>query len=101
MSSNSECVRHGLYIPIELLSRIKEIARKEKKSINKKIEMIIQDWFDFQKSKDSSKLSREEFHKLPLWRKRQILSEQANNALEHYSKDDDWKQLQGDDIFEY
>ena len=101
MPSNSSCVRHGLYIPIDLLSKIKKIAQKEKKSINKKIETIIQEWFDFQKSKDTSTLSREDFHKLPLWRKRQIFAEQANSAIKYYSHDDEWRDLQGDDIFEY
>lgn len=101
MPSNSGCVRHGLYIPFELLKRIKEIARREKKSINKQFEMIIKDWFDFQKSRNPSKLSREEFHKLPLWRKREIFSEQANNAKEFYCQDDEWQQLQGEDILDY
>lgn len=101
MPSNTGSVRHGLYIPFELLSKIKEIARREKKSINKKIELIIQEWFDFQKSQVPENLTREEFHKLPLWRKRQILTDQANAALSHYQNEDEWRDIPIDDIHEY
>ncbi len=101
MPNNTGSVRHGLYIPFDLLTKIKEIARKENKSINKKIELIIQEWFDFQKSQTPTDLTREEFHKLPLWRKRQILSDQANAALSYYQSENEWRQFPVDDIHEY
>ena len=101
MPSKTTSVRHGLYIPCDLLSKIKEIARREKKSINKKIESIIQEWFDFQKSKNPSDLTRQDFHKLPLWRKKQILSDQANQALPYYQNENDLKNVPIDDIHEY
>ncbi|NLI76644.1 MAG: hypothetical protein GX442_09400 [Candidatus Riflebacteria bacterium] len=101
MPPTTACVRHGLYIPQDLLARIKEIARREKTSINKKIERIIQEWFDFQKSKDLDTLSREEFHRLPAWRKKQILAEQARAALSFYTKENEWAAFPTDDVHEY
>ena len=101
MASSTNCVRHGLYLPVDLLAKIKRIALREKKSINKQLERIITEWFDFQKSKKPEELSREEFHKLPIWRRRQILADQAAEAAQYYTKSDDWRQLQGDDILEY
>ena len=101
MTNNTGSVRHGLYIPRELLAKIRETAQREKTSINKKIEKIIQEWFDYQKSKDIKSLSREEFHRLPSWRKREILAQQAEAARPYYQNDNDWAEFPNDEIHDY
>jgi hypothetical protein len=98
MTTDSGSVRHGLYIPKDLLLRIKEIAQRERTSINKKIENIIKEWFDLKSSHDITSLTREEFHRLPSWRKKQILAEQAKSALPFYSSSNEWADFPVDDI---
>jgi len=43
MSSSSH-VRHGLYLPVDLLNQLRIIAASEKRSINRQIETIIREW---------------------------------------------------------
>lgn len=101
MASHTTCVRHGLYLPATLLARIKEIARKGKKSINKQFEDIIREWFELKKAQNPAELTREEFHRLPLWRKRQILEDQARSAIDQYAPDSDWANLPLDEEHEF
>ncbi len=46
-------------------------------------------------------LDRKQFLKLPLSERTKILKEQAAEILEHYKNDNEWKEFQALDIYEY
>lgn len=76
-------VRHGLYLPAELLDQIRVLACREGKSINKQIEEIIRDWLGrFNKGKA---LTKREILNLPLNRRRELLEAQAIQVQANYS----------------
>ena len=44
MSTKADYVRHGLYIPNDLLDQIRILADRENRSINKQLEHILKQW---------------------------------------------------------
>ena len=98
MPSSSSHIRHGLYLPVELLDQLRLLAARENKSINKQIEEIIKDWFSLKKAKKA--ISRKELLKLPIERRHQIMHDQAERLLEHYSENHEFDGGQVD-LFEY
>ncbi len=91
-------VRHGLYLPAELLDQIRVLANREGKSINKQIEEIIRDWLG--RVRKGKTLSRKDILNLPLNRRRELLEAQAIQIQSHYSSEN---QIAGgeSDFFEY
>jgi len=52
-------------------------------------------------ARQSTKICRTEFMKLPLEKRRQILAEQAEAMLIHYQQDIEWQELQPGDLTDY
>jgi acyl-CoA reductase-like NAD-dependent aldehyde dehydrogenase len=55
----------------------------------------------FDPSSPSSLSKRQAFLKLPIEERRKILAQQAEELLEHYAKDSEWKALMAGDIISY
>jgi len=91
-------IRHGLYLPIDLLDQLRLLAQRENKSINKQIEEIIRDWFSIKKENKS--ISRKELLKLPIERRHELLKLQAQKLAAHYIDNNEFEGGQGD-FFEY
>lgn len=83
MATSPTHVRHGLYLPVDLLDQLRLLAQRENTSINKKIEEIMKDWFSLQKVK--KEISRKDLLRLPLDRRHQLLRAQAEKMAEYYS----------------
>ncbi|MFZ2958380.1 MAG: hypothetical protein WA705_15945 [Candidatus Ozemobacteraceae bacterium] len=98
MTSSSSHIRHGLYLPVDLLDQLRLLAQRENKSINKQIEEIIMDWFSIKK--ESKSISRKDLLKLPLARRHELLQEQAERLVEYYSNNKEFEGGQGD-LLEY
>jgi len=96
--TSSTHTRHGLYLPLDLLDRIRLLAARENKSINKQIEDILQEWFALKRKKRA--MSRKELLSLPIERRHQILREQAEKMKDIYEEQED--PIGGQtDLFEY
>jgi len=52
-------------------------------------------------ARQSTKICRTEFMRLPLEKRRQILAEQAEAMLIHYQQDIEWQELQPGDLIDY
>ena len=98
MPGSATHIRHGLYLPVDLLDQLRLLAQRENKSINKQIEEIIRDWFTIKK--ESKSISRKELLKLPIERRHELLKIQAQKLATHYSDNRDFEGGQGD-FFEY
>ena len=85
MTGSATHIRHGLYLPVELLDQLRLLAARENKSINKQIEEIIRDWFPLKK--EGKPISRRDLLKLPLERRHQILREQAEKLMALFRHD--------------
>ena len=98
MPGSATHIRHGLYLPIDLLDQLRLLAQRENKSINKQIEEIIRDWFSIKKENKS--ISRKELLKLPIDRRHELLKLQAQKLAAHYIDNNEFEGGQGD-FFEY
>ncbi|MGM0600161.1 MAG: hypothetical protein ACQETH_10140 [Candidatus Rifleibacteriota bacterium] len=98
MSSSSSHVRHGVYLPVELLNQLRIVAASEKKSINKQIETIIREWLA--KEKKSIKLSRDDLLQLPPEVRESILHLQAKKMKDYYKNNDEFAGSEAD-LYEY
>ncbi len=98
MTSSTTKIRHGLYLPVELLDQIRVLADKEGNSINKQIEKIIKDWLASFFSK--KEISRKDLLRLPLPRRKEILQAQALKMRSYYLQNNDLEGGEGD-LFEY
>jgi hypothetical protein len=98
MANSSTHIRHGLYLPIELLDQLRLLAQRKHKSINKQIEEIIRDWFTLKNEKKT--ISRKEFLSLPIERRHEQLRNQASKMVCHYTESKEFEGGQGD-LFEY
>ncbi len=98
MSNSATHIRHGLYLPVDLLDQLRLLAQRENKSINKQIEEIIRDWFAIKKENKS--ISRKELLKLPIERRHELLKLQAQKLATYYTENEDFEGGQGD-FFEY
>ena len=98
MTGTTTHVRHGLYLPADLLDQIRILANREGKSINKQIEEIIKDWLAHFFAKKN--YTKKEILNLPLNRRREILQAQALQMQEYYKGNAD---LEGGeaDFFDY
>jgi hypothetical protein len=91
-------VRHGLYLPVELLEKLRMIAAAEKRSINRQIETIIREWLA--KEKKSIELSRDDLLLLPLEVRDSLLRLQAEKMQKYYRDNDEFAGSEGD-LYEY
>lgn len=98
MPGSATHIRHGLYLPIDLLDQLRLLAQRENKSINKQIEEIIRDWFSIKKENKS--ISRKDLLKLPIERRHELLKLQAQKLAAHYIDNNEFEGGQGD-FFEY
>ena len=95
---NQTHVRHGLYLPNDLLDQLRLLAQRKRKSINKQIEEILRSWFALKE--ETREISRKELLQLPLERRHKILEDQAKHMARHYCEDHEFEGGQGD-FFEY
>jgi len=91
-------VRHGLYLPVELLEKLRMIAAAEKRSINRQIETIIREWLA--KENKNIELSRDDLLMLPLEVRDSLLRLQAEKMQKYYRNDDEFAGSEGD-LYEY
>ncbi len=91
-------VRHGLYLPAELLEKLRMIAAAEKRSINRQIETIIREWLA--KENKSIELSRDDLLLLPLEVRDSLLRLQAEKMHKYYQNNDEFAGSEGD-LYEY
>ncbi len=91
-------VRHGLYLPVELLDKLRMIAAAEKRSINRQIETIIREWLA--KENKSIELSRDDLLLLPLEVRDSLLRLQAEKMKKYYRNNDEFAGSEGD-LYEY
>jgi len=101
MAPKVDYVRHGLYIPNDLLDQIRIMADRENRSINKQLEHILKQWLVLLNKRNDKKISRKDFLKLPINRRKAILEKQANDISAHYENNSEWQDLQGEDLIEY
>ncbi|KAF1082866.1 MAG: hypothetical protein GQF41_0633 [Candidatus Rifleibacterium amylolyticum] len=91
-------VRHGLYLPVELLEKLRMIAAAEKRSINRQIETIIREWLA--KENKTIELSRDDLLLLPLEVRDSLLRLQAEKMQKYYRNNDEFAGSEGD-LYEY
>jgi hypothetical protein len=91
-------VRHGLYLPVELLEKLRMIAAAEKRSINRQIETIIREWLA--KENKTIELSRNDLLLLPLEVRDSLLRLQAEKVQKYYRNNDEFAGSEGD-LYEY
>lgn len=96
--SETTHVRHGLYLPVDLLDQLRLLAQRKKKSMNKQIEEIITEWFALKRK--TSPVSRKALLKLPLERRHELLREQAKRLRDEYAGESEFAGGQTD-LFEY
>ena len=91
-------VRHGLYLPAELLEKLRMIAAAEKRSINRQIETIIREWLA--KENKSIELSRDDLLLLPHEVRDSLLRLQAEKMQKFYRNNEEFAGSEGD-LYEY
>jgi len=91
-------VRHGLYLPVELLEKLRMIAAAEKRSINRQIETIIREWLA--KENKSIELSRDDLLLLPHEVRDSLLRLQAEKMQKFYRNNEEFAGSEGD-LYEY
>jgi hypothetical protein len=91
-------VRHGLYLPVELLEKLRMIAAAEKRSINRQIETIIREWLA--KENKSIELSRDDLLLLPHEVRDSLLRLQAEKIQKFYRNNEEFAGSEGD-LYEY
>jgi hypothetical protein len=97
MSSSSH-VRHGLYLPVDLLNQLRIIAASEKRSINRQIETIIREWLA--KEKKNIEISRDDLLMLPLEVRESLLKLQAEKLRQFYVNNKEFEGSEGD-LYDY
>lgn len=98
--STTAHIRHGLYLPVDLLDQLRSVATREGRSINKQIEQMLREWLVMKK--DHTALSRREMLRLPIERRRELLEAQAEQLAGYYSKQlAEYSGGQGDPLLEY
>lgn len=98
MNSSSSHVRHGLYLPVELLNQLRIIAASEKRSINRQIETIIREWLA--KEKNYIEVSRDDLLLLPFEVRESLLKLQAEKVKQFYVNNHEFEGSEGD-LYEY
>ncbi len=91
-------IRHGLYLPVELLEKLRIVAAREKQSINRQIETIIREWLAGRK--ESSELSRDELLLLAPDARESVLRARAEKMQSYYGNNDEFSGSESD-LYEY
>lgn len=91
-------IRHGLYLPVELLDKLRIIAASEKRSINRQIETIIREWLA--KEKKTIELTRDDLLLLSLEVRDNLLRLQAEKMRSYYQNNNEFEGSEGD-LYEY
>ncbi|GAB1355482.1 MAG TPA: Arc family DNA-binding protein [Candidatus Rifleibacterium sp.] len=91
-------VRHGLYLPVELLEKLRIVAAREKRSINRQIETIIREWLSGEAA--AGELSRDDLLLLSPEVRDSLLCDRAEKMRHYYEHNDEFDGSEGD-LYEY